>query len=267
MVDWLYRRFGGNAELFPHCHCPASYGAGFNSNLGEILFGSIGAKPRSEEATKVRALLAGGLVLGIGAAFTLAAWTDNEWVFGQSGNGGGPGTKVYHMQQNTWMGTAGAALWDDKDSAPGGALTFSVNADNLVPGSTVYAPMQLRASDKSQSLVATLTGAARLDEADTAANSAALYGALRYSLKQGVEKELCNAANFGSNGTPLVDAGSPLSTRSATPINLSAGATDAAAGEPVSLCFAMTLPSNAGVELQGLKTTPLWTFSSTVGVQ
>ncbi|GAB5078615.1 hypothetical protein ARTHROSP310_17570 [Arthrobacter sp. AD-310] len=226
---------------------------------------STSAKPRSEKATKVRALLAGGLVLGIGAAFTLAAWTDNEWVFGQSENGGGPGTKVYHMQQNTWTGPAGDAVWGDKDAAPGGALTFSVNADNLVPGTTVYAPMQLRASDKSQSLVATLTGAARLDEADSVTNSSALYGALRYQLKQGVDKDLCNAANFGPNGTDLVRVGSTLSTRSDTPINLPAGATDAAPGTPVSLCFALTLPSSAGVELQGLKTTPVWTFSSTVG--
>ncbi|KIC67737.1 SipW-dependent-type signal peptide-containing protein [Pseudarthrobacter phenanthrenivorans] len=228
---------------------------------------SASARPRSQKANKVRAILAGGLVLGIGAAFTLAAWTDNEWVFGQSGNGGGPGTKVYHMEQNTWSGTSGEAVWNDEPAAPGGALTFSVNADDLVPGSTVYAPMQLRASDKSQSLVATLTGAARLDEADSVTNSAALYGALRYQLKKDVDKDLCNATNFSSNGADLVPVGSTLNTRSGTPINLAAGATDAAAGAPVSLCFALTLPSNASVDLQGLRTTPLWTFSSTVGQQ
>ncbi|MGO2139648.1 MAG: SipW-dependent-type signal peptide-containing protein [Leucobacter sp.] len=37
--------------------------------------------------TKARALLAGGLVLGVGAAVTLAAWTDNEWVRGVFGTG------------------------------------------------------------------------------------------------------------------------------------------------------------------------------------
>jgi predicted ribosomally synthesized peptide with SipW-like signal peptide len=36
----------------------------------------------STKKRKVRALLAGGLVLGVGAAITLAAWTDN--VFGNS---------------------------------------------------------------------------------------------------------------------------------------------------------------------------------------
>jgi predicted ribosomally synthesized peptide with SipW-like signal peptide len=234
--------------------------------LGEILVETTSAKPRSEKATKVRALLAGGLVLGIGAAFTLAAWTDNEWVFGQSENGGGPGTKFYQMEQNTWSAPSGGVEWGHKPEAPGGALTFSVNADNLVPGTTVYAPMQLRASDKSQSLVATLTGAARLDQADSAANSAALYGALRYQLKQGVDKDLCNATNFGSNGSDIVGVGSTLNSRSDTPISLPAGTTDAAAGTPVSLCFALTLPSSAPVDLQGLKTTPVWTFSSTVGL-
>ena len=235
---------------------------------------STSAKPRSEKATKVRAILAGGLVLGIGAAFTLAAWTDNEWVFGQSENGGGPGTKIYQMQQNTWSGTGGAEVWSDQGAAPGGALTFSINADNLVPGSTVYAPMQLRANAGSEALVASLTEAAQSTPIDSVTNSSLLYQALRYEAKQGVPRSSCNATGFAtanaSGATNIIPAGSLLSAISvpgtATNINLPKG-DNVLNGAAVDVCFALTLPSDAPSTLQGTKTVPLWKFSSTVGLQ
>ncbi|KSU73967.1 SipW-dependent-type signal peptide-containing protein [Pseudarthrobacter enclensis] len=231
---------------------------------------STSAKPRSEKANKVRAILAGGLVLGVGAAFTLAAWTDNEWVFGQSENGGGPGTKVYQMQQNTWSGSGGAEAWSDQPLSPGGALTFSVNADNLVPGSTVYAPMQLRAVAGSEALVASLTEAAQSVPIDSVTNSSQLYTALRYEAKQGVPRSSCNATGFSSvqNGN-IIPAGSNLNTISipgaATNINLPKG-DNVNSGTAVDVCFALTLPTDAPASLQGTKTVPLWKFSSTVGL-
>ncbi|ACL38659.1 conserved hypothetical protein [Pseudarthrobacter chlorophenolicus A6] len=230
------------------------------------------AKTRSEKANKVRAILAGGLVLGVGAAFTLAAWTDNEWVFGQSENGGGPGTKVYQMQQNTWSGTGGSEAWSDQPLSPGGALTFSVNADNLVPGSTVYAPMQLRAVAGSEALVASLTEAAQSLPIDSATNSSQLYTALRYEAKQGVPRSSCNATGFAaasaSGASNIVPAGSNLNT-----ISVPGAATNIALpkvdnvtpGAAVDVCFALTLPTDAPASLQGTKTVPLWKFSSTVG--
>ncbi|WP_307794402.1 SipW-dependent-type signal peptide-containing protein [Arthrobacter cavernae] len=220
---------------------------------------------RSGKATKVRALLAGGLVLGIGAAFTLAAWTDNEWVFGQSDNGGGPGTKTYHMEQNTWTGAAGIDAWSDQGSKDGGALTFAVNADKLVPGATVYAPMQLRAAAGSEALTATLAEGVQSAPADAVTNSTALYGALTYEAKKLVGKASCNAAGFAGAGTTLVAASSALTASSAVAIDLPAGADATTAGSGVDVCFAITLPAGAASSLQGLKTVPLWRFTSTVG--
>ncbi|MGX5716015.1 SipW-dependent-type signal peptide-containing protein [Arthrobacter sp. MAHUQ-56] len=268
---WNYRFFGGNTDIPPYPY-PGYYRFRVNSNLGEILVESTSAQTRSEKATKVRALLAGGLVLGIGAAFTLAAWTDNEWVFGQSENGGGPGTKTYQMQQNTWSGGSGAELWSDQGTAPGGALTFSVDADNLVPGSTVYAPMQLRANAGSEALVASLTEAGQLTPVDAVSNSSLLYEALRYEAKQGVPRSSCNATGFATanaNGASnIIPVGSTLGTISvpgnSTNITLPKGDT-VSNGTAVDICFALTLPTDAPVTLQGKKTVPLWKFSSTVG--
>lgn len=201
--------------------------------------------------------------MGIGAAFTLAAWTDNEWVFGQSGNGGGPGTKAYQMQQNTYTGTGGTDVWSDQESAPGGALTFSVNADRLVPGSTVYAPMQLRTVPGSEALTVVLSDAQR-----AAGGDADLYSALRVEIKKNVVKTSCNNLRFGDNTVEddsIIGPGGGLAATSQKPITLTAGNDANSPGAPVDICFALSLPSDAPASLQGKSTVPLWKFSSTVG--
>ncbi|MFF2844454.1 SipW-dependent-type signal peptide-containing protein [Paenarthrobacter sp. NPDC057981] len=233
----------------------------------------------SNKATKVRALLAGGLVLGVGAAFTLAAWTDNEWVFGNSGGDKGPGTLTYHMEQNTFSNTngTGADAWSDKpniptvpSSATDGALTFGAISAALKPGDTAYAPMQLRAAAGSEALTATLAEAVKLggNGVDTATNSLALYNALTYRAVQGVTPANCAAGNL-TGGTDIVGSAAasvPLTTVSATPISLAKGADSATAGAPVNLCFAITLPSAVtDVTLQGKQTVPLWRFTSIAG--
>ncbi|ALV44585.1 hypothetical protein MB46_02670 [Arthrobacter alpinus] len=232
---------------------------------------NLGNKVRSQKtSTKVRALLAGGLVLGVGAAFTLAAWTDNEWVFGATADGPGtnPGTKTYQMQQNTWSGTSGAEAWSDQAAANGGALTFSIGATDLTPGKTVYAPMQLRAVAGSEGLTATLAeGVQSALPVSTTTNSTALYGALKYQANSGVAQANCNSAGM-LTGTTLVPASSALagSPASAVTITLPKGATSAAPGAAVDICFAITLPAGVtDVTLQGKNTIPVWRFTSIAG--
>ncbi|UKA50484.1 SipW-dependent-type signal peptide-containing protein [Arthrobacter sp. FW305-123] len=239
------------------------------------------AKTTSNKATKVRALLAGGLVLGIGAAFTLAAWTDNEWVFGNSGGDNGPGTLTYHMEQNTFSNTngSGASAWSDKpnmptvpDSTVDGALTFGAISAALKPGDTAYAPMQLRAAAGSEALTATLAEAVRLGDgvpgSDVDTNSAALYSALTYRAVQGVSAANCAAGTL-TGGTDIVGSAAasvPLSTTSGVGISLAKGADATTAGTPVDICFAITLPSSVtDVSLQGKQTIPLWRFTSIAG--
>ncbi|MEJ6488168.1 SipW-dependent-type signal peptide-containing protein [Leucobacter sp. USCH14] len=84
--------------------------------------------------TKARAILAGGLVLGVGAAITLAAWTDNEWatgIFG-SGNFGIEGS------------TDGTTFADHPTEAEAEELAFTVGAENLAPDDVVYAPFAVQ---------------------------------------------------------------------------------------------------------------------------
>lgn len=216
---------------------------------------------------KIRALLASGLVLGIGATFTLAAWTDNEWVFGGAGPGNDtPGTKIYAMEQNTALNFP-EAEWTDEPEANGGRLDFSIKAANMLPGDTVYAAFQLRAKAGSETLTATLAEAIQAtNPAAGDSNSTALYNALRYRAWIGLNAADCTAAGDKTAGTVLVAANSVLSTTSTVPLTLQAGASAGAAGAPVNLCFAMTLPAGTtDTTLQGKNVVPLWRFTSSVG--
>lgn len=216
-----------------------------------------------QRSGKVRALLASGLVLGVGATFTLAAWTDNEWVYGGAGpDDKTPGTKIYAMEQNTVVPPA-AAKWTDEPEANGGRLDFTIEASALLPGKTVYAPFQLRAKAGSAALTVSLAEARQADPAVEPTNSTALYEALVYRAWVGLDATKCNAAGdkTGTSVDVLVAADSSLDTPGAISFNLPAGGTSTAAGSPVNLCFAMTLPADAPATLQGKNVVPLWRFT------
>lgn len=78
--------------------------------------------------TRARALLAGGLVLGVGAAITLAAWTDQEWATGLFGSGS------FGIE-----GSAnGGAFAEHPTEGAAATIDFTVAADTLAPGDVVY---------------------------------------------------------------------------------------------------------------------------------
>jgi len=82
---------------------------------------------------KARAVLAGSLVLGVGAAVTLASWNDSE--FASSAFTGGK----YNIQS-----TANNTTWKDNVSGTPAALTFAVAPGTLSPNTTVYAPFAVK---------------------------------------------------------------------------------------------------------------------------
>ena len=189
---------------------------------------------------KVKAILAGGIVLGVGAAVTLAAWTDNEWAEGTFGAGS------FNVQGST----DGTTFTDHESEGGAAALTFDLNGgDNMSPGDTVAAPFVLR-----------LDGPTTYD-ATVALTSAAGGGdnasALTYEIVQVASAGECSAT---ATGTSVVPAGTALdSTTGAADFDLSAGA-GTATGDPVSLCFKVT----AGDSLeQGQNTTAQWQFTAT----
>lgn len=206
---------------------------------------------KSNRKRKVRALLAGGLVLGVGAAVTLAAWSDNVFANSDFATGDARWELQGNIQTTTPLTEPG---WLDYDTTPGGGLAFPlVLKDDLTPGDVVRAPLGIRLAP-GQALGANVTlDAPNLDPANL------LQSALTYGIYSGVTAADCVAGNVGA--ATLVPAGSPLSTGGNFTIASGAPAQN---GTPVELCYVVTLPANTASNVSGLQTGELvWDFQGT----
>lgn len=230
---------------------------------------------RSRRTRKIAALAAGALVIGLGATYTLASWTDSEWVFGgASGTGGDPdtpgvGTGVFEVQQNTSSPfSADAANWADREANPGGGLTFTAGALSLSPGDTVYAPVALRttAASTASASVTLQPAVAAAAITPTDANGD-LWKSLQisvYTATAAAPPAACSAAGIASGWTQILN-GQPLATVAGASQTL-----QAAAGSTQHYCFAVHLPTAlpGGVvatsidQLQGRTVAPAWEFRS-----
>jgi predicted ribosomally synthesized peptide with SipW-like signal peptide len=199
---------------------------------------------------KIRALLAGGLILGLGATFTLAAWTDKAFVTSDFGTG------TFDIEANV-SSPFNSGGWADYGSSPGGTLTFSIPTSSVVPGVPIYAPVSLRTASGSLAAQVTL-------EAATTSGSSTLSAALRYRV---VQDSTCNASAFSAGAVYVIGSSSTpaaLTTGSApNAISLPAdGATTAPSGK--AYCFELSLPDTpANQSLQGLSATAIWQFTAT----
>lgn len=205
-------------------------------------------KRTARRGQKVAALVAFGMILVSGAGVaSLAAWTDTEWVRGGVGTDPGISTSIFQVQQNVTTGTTG---WEDRPTSPGGIIAF-VNASGLTPGDTAYGFVRLRTVTNS------LAGTVSMAAATHAAGDN-LYTALRYGAGFVTSASQCAAGTFGGAGTDdIVPFNSTLSTSAASTFTIAGNQT----AERI-ICFAVTLPAGSSSTLQGLSTTPEWTFTA-----
>ncbi|GAA2174296.1 hypothetical protein GCM10009846_19700 [Agrococcus versicolor] len=207
------------------------------------------APERGRRGRKIRAILAGGLVLGIGAAVTLAVWSDSEFATGTFTAG------TFNLQGSTTSATAG--FTDHPTSATAAPLTFTTPlAGNLSPNSTVYAPFWVR-------LAANTTSPATLDLttlATTEAGGTANAANLGYSVYAIAPAAACDAT--ATTGT-LLGTGTTLASNASVAggtVPLTIGTPVTAAGTAVQLCFVVT----SGATLnQTTTTTATWQFVAT----
>ncbi|MGJ3190269.1 MULTISPECIES: SipW-dependent-type signal peptide-containing protein [Paenarthrobacter] len=185
------------------------------------------------KAPRVRAILAGGLVLGVGAAITLAAWNDSDFAQGTFTAGS------FNLQGST----NGTTFTENPVGSPA-TLGFTTNPANLSPGDVVTAPFAVR-----------LDGASTYDATVTLSTEAST-GSLA-----GLTYELTQSEDFGCAETvteTLVTAGQTLgSTPASVTFDLAQGAgTDP--GAPVNLCFRVT----AGAVVQAQTGSTTWEFAA-----
>lgn len=194
---------------------------------------------------KVRAVMASGLVLGVGAAVTLAAWSDTVWGEGTFGTE----NTAFNIDGSFDGGATWAAhVASDGEGTDGpGAMTFAQGANTLIPNEPVFQLVGLQETE------ANLGASIVLDrtKADTSP--------LAQHVSVGV-------ADVGTSETaPACD--SSVTFKQTAKIGATPGtmlSTDIAAGGHRWVCFSATLADGAPLEVgDELSDAILWEFTAT----
>ncbi|KJQ54121.1 SipW-dependent-type signal peptide-containing protein [Microbacterium sp. SA39] len=206
---------------------------------------------KKDNRRKILAVLAGGLVLGVGVAVTLAAWNDSEFATGTF-------TAGSFNLEGSIAGDVDANYSDHnvEDGDTAAALAFDLPAgivDNMSPGDSVYAGFWVR-------LAADTTTGATLEAVGTTADPAVSSNSehLSYSIYQLAPGATCDDTT--ATGTPVATGATLDAQAGVTEMTLTAGAPTTDPGTAVQLCFAVT--ADAALE-QGLETTATWQFEAT----
>jgi hypothetical protein len=210
------------------------------------------------------AFAAGGALIVGGLGYTLASWTDTEWVWGGNGDGGGPGvgTSTFKVEQNVTAPYTDSGF-TQSETNPGQGLTFTANAISLSPGDATYAAVALRtasgsvAGDVALEPAVPASGIAAVDSGDT------LWDALHVRVATISTTATCSQASFQDPAAIIADG--PLASTAGTAsetLAADSGSTEVYCFE-VSLPAAPTLPNGVALaDLQGRTVAPAWQFSA-----
>lgn len=203
---------------------------------------STTSQDKRDRRRKVAALLAGGLVVGVGTAATLAAWNDSEFATSSFTAG------TFNLKGQVDSGSG----FTDHNTTPGGTLTFTAPFNNLTPTDVVYAPYGLVLADGT-------TNDADVALSLDSTNSGAALSHLTYSVVK-VSSWGCNAAAF-AGGTAIASNASFSATGSTVgSTTLAKPAAAGSDGVPAYLCFKVTADSTLGQSTSGTAT---WKFTAT----
>lgn len=224
---------------------------------------ALRAGERRIRLLRIRALLAGGLVLGTGATSTLASWNDAEYA-----------TATFTAGRFDIVGSAtGTAGTFGQHAAadPAAALTFTIASSGsisaMVPGDTAYALYSVRttalpADSAIPGAVNSVKGTVQLT-ADPGNSAAGTLGQFLTYRVRAIAGTSCTSTTFAS-GTPILPTAGNQETD--VPLSTSAGQTQAlaaAGGNQVNYCFAITLPAATPNAAQGTALIAKWTFVAT----
>ena len=193
---------------------------------------------RRLRSRRLRAVLAGGLVLGIGAAATLAAWNDSEY-----------GAANFTAGRFDIVGAIdGATFSSHATTGAAATLNFQLAPTAMAPGNSTYALFSVKTANPS------VAGTLQLSAGTPGGTGLAAY--LTYGVRT-IAGTTCNATTYAA-GTSVVADGSALTAGgSATQVVTANGSAQ------VNYCFAVTLPLTAANAAQGLTMTQTWQFLGT----
>lgn len=189
---------------------------------------------------RVKALLAGGLVLGVGAAITLAAWNDSEFASAE-----------FNAGDFDMLGSVDDVAFANHASGSPAALSFSSGFDDLSPDTTVAAPFVLHLSE--------LTDYNASVAVQTAVGSGTAETHLTYGIQQVANFAACDE---DAVGTTIVPAGTALDSVAGAATFPLTGTADLGVdpGDNAYLCIQVTTDSTLA---QGTDAVGTWQFYAT----
>lgn len=196
---------------------------------------------------RVLAILAGGAVVGVGAAVTLAAWNDSEFATGTFAAG------AFNLEGSLDNGVDDA--YADHDTVAGAqqldSVQYVASTSNMVPGEVAYESFFVRL-DAETSVDGTL--------AFGSIAGAGVTAEFGYDVAVIGVDQTCDATAIAA-GTVLA-AGPSLTVNEAgaATVPLVHSADPSTAGAPVHLCFAVEASSTL---TQGATATATWEFVAT----
>lgn len=205
---------------------------------------------RRSLSRKIRAMIAGGLVLGVGAAITLAAWTDSEFATGTFTSGS------FNLQGST---TGADDSYIDHDTVAGAAeIAFTTGFDNLAPDMTVAAPFWVRlAAGTTSPAVLDLTEIMSTVDPATGSNDDNITFDAYVIDPTATCSTATTSAVAMATGASLASGAIAGDT-----VPLSIGAADTEAGAAVQICFVVTAGAQDVFE-QEESVTSTWQFVAT----
>lgn len=189
-------------------------------------------------SARLRALLALGVVLSVGATGTFAFWTDDVLISGTSFTSGTLDLQVNNADSHT---------------------TTTLGMSVMVPGDTSAEVLTLK-NNGTAALKYTLTGG--LTGTDAAAYNTA--ASLKLTIVSGGTKSGSGNSSTCTGGTTIVNAVALTSTTTTAIIGTRRGPLAAAGTE--ALCFQVTLDAAAPSSLQGKTATATFTATGTSDV-
>lgn len=188
---------------------------------------------------KVAAVLAGGLVLGVGTMATLASWNDSEYATATF-------TAGYFNLEGAVDG-AQSSFSEHANSGAAGTLSFTAPVSNLTPTDVVAAPFALR------------LGAGTTNNATVSVAASTSTGTVTNLTYQVVQTTTAGCTT-STTGTTIVPAGTAVtSVAGASTFTLNTGTPASSAGSPAYLCFKVTAGSGLAQSQAGSVT---WQFQA-----
>ncbi|MGF6824498.1 putative ribosomally synthesized peptide with SipW-like signal peptide [Microbacterium sp. ZKA21] len=200
------------------------------------------ARQRRLRSLRVRAVLAGALVLGVGGSATLAAWTDQELA----------STTVTAGTFSLASRTSTSDPFVSHGGGAEGTAVMSFNATGLYPGQVRSAWIQVQNTGS-------IPGSITLTTVDVTASGTAST-TLRDNMQVryvpiAAPGDIASCTTSTTGGTLVTGL---ASIPNLTPLPIAPGAT-------VGYCIVLTLPTTTPTGAQGGSAVPTWTFTGTTG--